>query len=67
MEKLCDKFLRYVSFDTMSDENSASQPSTEKQLVLLKNLLIHLKKKKITYKYLKKNLKHLCQTFLTID
>lgn len=42
MEKLCDKFLRYVSFDTMSDENSASQPSTEKQLVLLRLLVDEL-------------------------
>ncbi|MBP5397669.1 MAG: peptidase T [Bacteroidales bacterium] len=35
MEKLLDKFLRYVSFDTQSDEHSESQPSSEKQLKLL--------------------------------
>lgn len=29
-----DRFLKYVSFDTQSDENSASVPSTEKQKVL---------------------------------
>ena len=32
MEKLLDKFLRYVSVETTSDENSESQPSTAKQL-----------------------------------
>ena len=35
MEKLIDKFLRYVSVETTSDENSESQPSTAKQLNLL--------------------------------
>ena len=35
MEKLLDKFLRYVSVETTSDENSESQPSTAKQLNLL--------------------------------
>ena len=38
MEKLLDKFLRYVSVETTSDENSESQPSTTKQLNLLKML-----------------------------
>lgn len=38
MEKLLDRFLRYVSVDTQSNEDSESQPSTEKQLVLLKML-----------------------------
>ena len=36
--ELKDRFLKYVSFDTRSDENSESYPSTEKQLVLLKYL-----------------------------
>lgn len=31
--KIVDRFLKYVSFDTQSDENSSSTPSTEKQLV----------------------------------
>ncbi len=35
MEKILDKFLRYVSFDTQSCEESESQPSTAKQLKLL--------------------------------
>lgn len=35
MEKLIDKFLRYVSVDTMSCEESESQPSSSKQLDLL--------------------------------
>ncbi|MBQ7222691.1 MAG: peptidase T [Bacteroidales bacterium] len=43
METVLDKFLRYISFDTMSDENSESQPSTSKQLVLLKLLVEELK------------------------
>lgn len=38
MEAILDKFLRYISFDTMSDENSESQPSSAKQLVLLQTL-----------------------------
>lgn len=35
MEKVIDRFLRYVAIDTQSDENSESQPSTSKQLTLL--------------------------------
>ena len=35
MEKILDRFLRYVSFDTQSCEESESQPSTAKQLKLL--------------------------------
>lgn len=38
MEKILDRFLRYVSVDTQSDENSETQPSTEKQFNLLKML-----------------------------
>ncbi len=35
MENILDRFLRYVSYDTQSDENSESQPSASKELVLL--------------------------------
>ncbi len=38
-----DRFLHYVSFDTRSDENSSSFPSTAKQLVLGKELAKELK------------------------
>ncbi len=38
MEAILDKFLRYISYDTMSDEASESQPSSAKQLVLLRQL-----------------------------
>ena len=38
MEDLTTRFLRYVSFDTQSDEESGSQPSTTKQLNLLRVL-----------------------------
>ena len=38
MEKILDRFLRYVSFDTQSCEESESQPSTAKQLKLLELL-----------------------------
>ena len=38
MEKIRDRFLRYVSIDTQSDENSESQPSAAKELDLLKLL-----------------------------
>lgn len=33
--ELLDRFLKYVSYDTQSDETSESYPSTEKQKVLL--------------------------------
>ena len=36
--ELKDRFLKYVSFDTQSDENSTTFPSTEKQKVLLEAL-----------------------------
>ncbi|HPW78073.1 MAG: Peptidase T [Bacteroidetes bacterium ADurb.Bin037] len=42
MEKILDKFLRYVSFDTASDPESKTQPSTSKQLALLQVLLAEL-------------------------
>ena len=38
MEKILDRFLRYVSVDTQSDENSESQPSAAKELDLLRML-----------------------------
>jgi len=38
MEKILDRFLRYVSVDTQSNEESESQPSTAKQLNLLSML-----------------------------
>ena len=38
METILERFLRYVRIDTQSDENSQSQPSTPKQLDLLRLL-----------------------------
>lgn len=38
MEKILDRFLRYVAINTQSDENSESQPSAAKELDLLKLL-----------------------------
>ena len=38
MEKILDRFLRYVAIDTQSCETSESQPSTAKQLNLLRLL-----------------------------
>ena len=37
-EDAAERFLRYVRFDTQSDEESETYPSTEKQLVLLRQL-----------------------------
>src|SRR5690242_18024351 len=37
------RFLRYVTFDTQSDENSTTYPSTGKQLVLLNQLVEELR------------------------
>lgn len=42
MEKILDRFLRYVSVDTQSNEDSESQPSTAKQLNLLNMLCSEL-------------------------
>ena len=38
MEKILDRFLRYVSVDTQADPESDSQPSAAKELTLLKML-----------------------------
>ncbi|MBR0174468.1 MAG: peptidase T [Bacteroidales bacterium] len=38
MEQILDRFLRYVQVDTQSNEESESQPSTSKQLNLLRLL-----------------------------
>lgn len=38
MEKLLDKFLRYVAVETTSDENSDTQPSSMKEFDLLRML-----------------------------
>ena len=38
MEKILDRFLRYVAVDTQADPESSSQPSAAKELNLLKML-----------------------------
>ena len=43
MEKILDRFLRYVAVDTQSNEESESQPSTDKQWNLLRMLCEELK------------------------
>lgn len=43
MENILDRFLRYVAYDTQSDPESESQPSTQKQLVLLETLAQELR------------------------
>jgi tripeptide aminopeptidase len=43
MDTVLDRFLRYVRYDTQSDEASTTYPSTEKQLVLLRDLAAELK------------------------
>jgi tripeptide aminopeptidase len=43
MSAVLDRFLRYVQYDTQSDENSATYPSTSRQLVLLKDLADELR------------------------
>ncbi len=43
MEKILDRFLRYVAVDTQSDPESESQPSSARQLDLLKMLRDELK------------------------
>jgi tripeptide aminopeptidase len=38
MTTVLDRFLRYVRYDTQSDERSKTYPSTDRQLVLLRDL-----------------------------
>ena len=38
MEKILDRFLRYVAVDTKADPESESQPSAARELDLLKML-----------------------------
>jgi tripeptide aminopeptidase len=42
MSAVLDRFLRYVRYDTQSDESSDSYPSTASQLVLLRDLATEL-------------------------
>jgi len=43
MTTVLDRFLRYVRYDTQSNEQSTTYPSTDKQLVLLRDLVAELK------------------------
>ena len=43
MSDVLQRFLRYVTYDTQSDEKSTTFPSTEKQLVLLRALTDELR------------------------
>jgi len=43
MTTVLDRFLRYVQYDTQSDERSRSYPSTPSQLVLLRDLASELR------------------------
>jgi tripeptide aminopeptidase len=43
MSSVLDRFLRYVRYDTQSDERSTTCPSTDKQLILLRDLVAELK------------------------
>ena len=38
MSNVLERFLRYVRYDTQSNEQSKTYPSTDKQLVLLRDL-----------------------------
>ena len=43
MPPVLDRFLRYVTYDTQSDENSLTYPSTARQIVLLRDLAEELR------------------------
>ncbi len=43
MAPILERFIRYVQFDTQSDETSTTYPSTSKQLVLLRELAQELR------------------------
>ncbi|MCI5839595.1 MAG: peptidase T [Peptoniphilaceae bacterium] len=42
MDKIVDRFLKYISYDTKSNENSNKKPSSEGQRILAKSLLNEL-------------------------
>src|SRR4030095_4885174 len=44
MSDVLDRFLRYVRYDTQSDETSTTFPSTDKQLILLRALTNELRR-----------------------
>ena len=46
--ELKDRFLKYVSYDTQSSEQSRTFPSTDKQLVLLRELADEMKALEMT-------------------
>ena len=48
MENILDRFLRYVAYDTQSNPDSPTQPSTQKQLVLLEALAEELRQLGLT-------------------
>jgi tripeptide aminopeptidase len=48
MNNLVDRFLHYTSFDTQSDENSVTFPSTEKQFTLAHELAKELQSLGVT-------------------
>lgn len=43
MSKVVEKFLKYISYDTKSDEESTTVPSTIGQMVLAKELVAELR------------------------
>src|SRR5436190_2102000 len=43
MSDVLERFLRYVQYDTQADERSTTYPSTDQQLVLLRDLEQELK------------------------
>jgi tripeptide aminopeptidase len=47
-DTVLDRFLRYVRYDTQSDERSKTYPSTDKQLVLLRDLADELRRLGLT-------------------
>jgi tripeptide aminopeptidase len=48
MSSVLERFLRYVRYDTQPDERSTSCPSTEKQLILLRELARELRELGLT-------------------
>ena len=48
MDTVLDRFLRYVRYDTQSDEQSTTYPSTGKQLALLRDLAAELRELGLT-------------------
>ena len=61
MESVSQRFLRYVSFDTQSDETSTTCPTTAKQKLLGAALVEEMKDMGIAHSFMDLSLRHISE------